>query len=140
MRKDLPRTSRRSLKVCVALRIQTRGGINNTFEAAENDWHLPQQPPDDSIQISTKQHYGFLDMYTGYFTHVSHTENEINELGIDLEKLTPYERRERRVKRENEKWDEDHYMCALVHSWHTLALMRCLHLGQTLPTMIGYKN
>lgn len=93
----------------------------NDSKAAENDWRLPQHPvEDESIHLSTKQHYGFLDMYTGYFTHVSHTENEINELGMDLEKLTPYERREKRIKHENEKWDEDHYMCALSAAYfHT---------------------
>ncbi|KLO10716.1 SHQ1-domain-containing protein [Schizopora paradoxa] len=81
------------------------------LEAAENDWHLPQHPADDeSIHIATRHYYGFLDMYTGYFNHVSHTENEVNELGADVEKLTPRERRERRIKHENEKWDEDHYM------------------------------
>ena len=53
-------------------------------------------------------------MYTGYFNHVSHTENEVNELGSDAEKLSAYERRERRIKHENEKWDEDHYMCVLI--------------------------
>lgn len=89
-------------------------GTKLWLAAAENDWQLPQRPQIDedasSIRLSTKQQYGFLDMYTGYFSHVSHTENEVNELGPDAENLTVSERRLRRLSHEDEKWDEDHYM------------------------------
>ncbi|KAF7323634.1 CS domain-containing protein [Mycena kentingensis (nom. inval.)] len=81
--------------------------------AAENDWQLPQTIPDSeasSISMSRTQPYGFLSRYTGYFTHVGHTENEINEVGADAERLTPRERRQIRLKRENEKFDEEYYM------------------------------
>ena len=49
-------------------------------------------------------------MHSGYFRHVAHTENEVNELGIDAETCSPEERRARRLKHEDEKWDEEHYM------------------------------
>lgn len=49
-------------------------------------------------------------MYSGYFRHVSHTENEVNELGADADVRTPFERRQLREKHEDEKWDEEHYM------------------------------
>lgn len=86
--------------------------------AAENDWHLPQQIPDisdsPSINVSTERRYGFLDAYTGYFSHVGLTENEVNELGSDVERLSPEERRSKRLKHEDEKWDEDYYMSVIL--------------------------
>ncbi|KAJ6590877.1 SHQ1-domain-containing protein [Mycena sp. CBHHK59/15] len=80
--------------------------------AAENDWQIPQNVPevDPPITTSINQTYGFLNLHSGYFRHVSHTENEVNELGSDAETCTPQERRVRRWKHEDEKWDEEHYM------------------------------
>lgn len=54
--------------------------------------------------------YGFLDAYSGYFKHVGHTSNEVNELGEDAERLTVAERRKRREAHENQKWDEEYYL------------------------------
>ena len=67
--------------------------------------------PLSSLKTTAQERYGFLDMYTGYFQHVGHTENEVNELGTDAETCSPAERRTRRLKHEDEKWDEEHYMC-----------------------------
>lgn len=81
--------------------------------AAENDdWQLPQSIPEPPpiFQTSIERRYGFLNMYTGYFKHVVHTENEVNELGADAEILLESERRARRLKHEDEKWDEEYYM------------------------------
>ncbi|KAJ7143801.1 SHQ1-domain-containing protein [Mycena epipterygia] len=80
--------------------------------AAENDWQIPQEVSTDEPFITTTitQTYGFLNLYSGYFKHVSHTENEVNELGSDAETCTIQERRVRRWKHEDEKWDEEHYM------------------------------
>ncbi|KAK7052551.1 SHQ1-domain-containing protein [Favolaschia claudopus] len=81
--------------------------------AAENDWQLPQQvslTADPPISTSLTQTYGFLNAYSGYFRHVAHTENEVNELGPDAEICTIRERRVKRWKHEDEKWDEEHYM------------------------------
>ncbi|KAF7368746.1 SHQ1-domain-containing protein [Mycena venus] len=80
--------------------------------AAENDWQIPQEVPsaDLPITVSLTQTYGFLNLHSGYFKHVAHTENEVNELGPDAETCTVRERRTRRWKREDEKWDEEHYM------------------------------
>ncbi|KAI0374690.1 SHQ1-domain-containing protein [Pilatotrama ljubarskyi] len=82
------------------------------LEAAENDWQLPQSVPEPlpPLQTSAERRYGFLDMHSGYFRHVEHTENEVNELGTDAETCLPHERRQRRLKHEEEKWDEDYYM------------------------------
>ncbi|KAI0637170.1 SHQ1-domain-containing protein [Trametes polyzona] len=82
------------------------------LEAAENDWQLPQSVPDPlpPLHTTVEQRYGFLNMHSGYFRHVEHTENEVNELGTDAETCPPQERRQRRLRHEEQKWDEDHYM------------------------------
>jgi len=49
-------------------------------------------------------------MHSGFLNHATYTENEVNELGDEAEICTKAERRERRVKREDEKFDEEHYM------------------------------
>ncbi|KAJ7881388.1 SHQ1 protein-domain-containing protein [Mycena olivaceomarginata] len=71
--------------------------------AAENDWQIPQEIPtaDPPISTSLTQTYGFLNLHSGYFKHVGHTENET---------CTVRERRLKRWKHEDEKWDEEHYM------------------------------
>ncbi|KIM65318.1 hypothetical protein SCLCIDRAFT_113206 [Scleroderma citrinum Foug A] len=81
-------------------------------QAAKDDWQLPQTIPstESEFHTTTKRYYGFLDMYTGYFAHVAHTENEINELGNDVETCPVKERRTRRLAHEDAKWDEEHYM------------------------------
>ncbi|KAI6022711.1 SHQ1 protein-domain-containing protein [Pisolithus marmoratus] len=85
-------------------------------QAAKNEWQLPQAVPGPASEFhtSSKRYYGFLDAFTGYFTHVAHSENEINELGDDAEACNIEERRARRIAHENEKWDEEHYMFVSV--------------------------
>ncbi|KIM80826.1 hypothetical protein PILCRDRAFT_822105 [Piloderma croceum F 1598] len=82
------------------------------LEAAENDWQLPQDVPKPlaDFDLSVEKRYGFLDMHSGYFRHVSHMENEVNELGADAEFCSPDERRKRRIMHEDEKFDGEHYM------------------------------
>lgn len=89
-----------------------RALLSYDVAAAENDWQLPQTVPEPlpQLQTSAQRRYGFLDMHSGYFSHVAHTENEVNELGLDGETCPPKERRRRRLKHEDEKWDEEHYM------------------------------
>ncbi|OAX36605.1 SHQ1-domain-containing protein [Rhizopogon vinicolor AM-OR11-026] len=86
------------------------------LEAAENDWQFPQTVAESPspLQMSTKRYYGFLDMHTGYFTHIAHTENDVNELGNEAESCLPDERRAKRLKHEEIKWDEEHYMADYV--------------------------
>lgn len=84
--------------------------------AAENDWQVPQVVPEPlPVSRSSKRYYGFLNKYTGYFMHVAHTENEINELGHDAESCDLDERRNLRITHENVKWDEEHYMFVDSH-------------------------
>jgi protein SHQ1 len=82
------------------------------FVAAANEWALPQTVSDTlpALETSLQKPYGFLNTYTGYFVHVGTTENEINELGPDAETLSPSERRVRRLRHEESKWDPEYYM------------------------------
>jgi protein SHQ1 len=80
--------------------------------AAANEWALPQTVSDTlpALETSLQKPYGFLNAYTGYFVHLGTTENEINELGPDAETLSPSERRGRRLRHEESKWDPEYYM------------------------------
>ncbi|KAH9989771.1 SHQ1 protein-domain-containing protein [Russula vinacea] len=72
---------------------------------------VPESPdPLPPLETSRQKPYGFLNAYTGYFLHVGTTENEINELGVDAETLIPSERRIRRLRHEESKWDPGHYI------------------------------
>ncbi|EUC67149.1 box H/ACA snoRNP assembly protein SHQ1, putative [Rhizoctonia solani AG-3 Rhs1AP] len=87
--------------------------------AAENDWQIEQVTPDDElpdvgVSASTRTAYGFLDLHTGYFMNVVHTENEVNELGAEAENSTIARRRELREASEDAKWDEEHYIADFV--------------------------
>jgi protein SHQ1 len=83
-------------------------------QASENDWQMPQNLAEaEPFRITTQMHYGFLDLHSGYFKNVSYTENEINELGGDAETCSRSERRAKRVKNEESKWDEEHYLYAI---------------------------
>nr|CAG8502450.1 7954_t:CDS:10 [Entrophospora candida] len=50
------------------------------------DWELPQEFPDEKELVLTAK-YGFNGLYSGYFTHVKETYNEINEIN-DPERST----------------------------------------------------
>jgi protein SHQ1 len=80
--------------------------------AAANDWQLPQEFPEGlpKFQTSLEKPYGFLCLHSGYLRHVGHTENEVNDLGPDAEKCSKDERSKRRIQREDDKWDPEHYM------------------------------
>ncbi|KAG5354197.1 hypothetical protein C0989_003710 [Termitomyces sp. Mn162] len=80
------------------------------LKAAENDWQLPQEIQEPQLSTSVQKYYGFLDMHSGYFRHVTHTENEVNELGADAETCPAAERRQKRLKHEDDKFDEEYYM------------------------------
>ncbi|KDQ59432.1 hypothetical protein JAAARDRAFT_32995 [Jaapia argillacea MUCL 33604] len=99
------------------------------LEAAENDWQLPQSVPDPlpALHTSLQKPYGFLDMYTGYFAHVEHTENEVNELGSLADTLSIDQRRKMRLKHEEEKWDEEYYMADFADDSYIRELIAWRH-------------
>lgn len=78
-------------------------------EANEFNWEIPQELPSDETMLGTEAYYGFNQQYTGYFRHVQETSNEINELQSPETSMTIESRRQERVQRENDKFDEDYY-------------------------------
>ncbi|KAK0197257.1 SHQ1 protein-domain-containing protein [Armillaria mellea] len=99
----------------------------DVLEAAQNDWQIPQTVPDllPSLHLSTS--YGFLNRHSGYFVHVTHTENEVNELGAEAEQLSPEERHHKRIEHEDDKWDEEYYMADFAESDNIEALLLWSH-------------
>ncbi|KAF8201459.1 SHQ1 protein-domain-containing protein [Pholiota molesta] len=101
-----------------------------TRDSEENDWQLPQEVPQEGLpplNLSKQMHYGFLDMHSGYLKHALHTENEINELGGDAEECTKEERTARRIKHENDKFDEEHYMADFMDDEYIQELIAWTH-------------
>jgi len=49
-------------------------------------------------------------MHSGYFKHVSCTDNQVNELGTNPETTPVQDRRKLRMEHEEDKWNEEHYM------------------------------
>ncbi|KIO18512.1 hypothetical protein M407DRAFT_225511 [Tulasnella calospora MUT 4182] len=96
------------------------------LEAEQAGWHYPQSVPSDHPELSTSinKPYGFLDAYSGYFKHVGHTSNEVNELGEDAERLTMPERRKRREAHENQKWDQEYYLADFVNDEEIQEIIR----------------
>ncbi|KAF9050644.1 SHQ1-domain-containing protein [Hymenopellis radicata] len=95
------------------------------FLGANNDWQLPQEVPEPltSLRLENISRYGFLNRHSGYLQHISYTENEVNELGPDAETLSPSERRIRRIKHEDDKWDEEYYMADFADTENIDALI-----------------
>ncbi|KAF5330561.1 hypothetical protein D9619_006009 [Psilocybe cf. subviscida] len=98
--------------------------------AAENDWQLSQEVPPAGLpplNLTAQKYYGFLDMHSGYLRHVMHTENEVNELDDEAETCTREERRARRLKHENEKWDPEHYLADFMDDEYIEELLTWKH-------------
>ncbi|TEB36312.1 SHQ1-domain-containing protein [Coprinellus micaceus] len=98
-------------------------------EAAANDWQLPQEFPEGlpKFQTSLEKPYGFLCLHSGYLRHVGHTENEVNDLGPDAEKCSKDERSKRRIQREDDKWDPEHYMADFADDEYIQDLLKWNH-------------
>ncbi|KAG0030222.1 Hsp90 cochaperone shq1 [Podila clonocystis] len=70
------------------------------------DWQLPQQI---NQEIFSEVRYGFNNRYSGFFTHVTETANDVLDV-YDPEHATLEVRRENRIQRENDKFDDEYYM------------------------------
>ncbi|KAK0210604.1 SHQ1 protein-domain-containing protein [Desarmillaria ectypa] len=99
----------------------------DVLEAAQNDWQIPQTVPDLLPPLHLSTSYGFLNRHSGYFVHVTHTENEVNELGAEAEQLSPEERRHKRIQHEDDKWNEEHYMADFAESDNIEPLLSWSH-------------
>ncbi|KAG0259829.1 Hsp90 cochaperone shq1 [Mortierella polycephala] len=70
------------------------------------DWELPQEIKQE---IFSDVRYGFNNRYSGFFTHVQETANDVLDV-YDPEHATLEARRENRIQRENDKFDDEYYM------------------------------
>ncbi|KAI0282729.1 SHQ1 protein-domain-containing protein [Russula brevipes] len=109
------------------------------LQAAANAWTIPQTVPDTlpALETSLRKPYGFLNAYTGYFLHVGTAENEINELGTDAETLSPPERRIRRLRHEESKWDPEYYMADFADNEQIEELLAWTHPHLESPSAGG---
>lgn len=109
------------------------------LNAEKNNWLLPQNPDttpgqssfDSTFTTTTSPYrsYGFLDLHSGYFRHASSafSDNEGNELGPDIEKLTPMERRARGKKKVDAKFDGSYYLADYVNDEDILEVIGWKH-------------
>ncbi|KAJ7582824.1 SHQ1 protein-domain-containing protein [Mycena floridula] len=97
------------------------------LQALENDWQLPQKVPEPLPSLIPRTKYGFLNLHSGYFTNVTYTDNEVNELGGEAEICSPEERRQKRLAHEEKKWDEEHYLADYVDDEYIQELLSWRH-------------
>ncbi|RKP27568.1 SHQ1 protein-domain-containing protein [Syncephalis pseudoplumigaleata] len=76
-------------------------------EAEAFDWQLPQTLPQTEPVLAS--YYGFNQQYQGHLRYWTETGNEVNEIEHP-EQSTVESRREERVRKENEKFDDDYYI------------------------------
>ncbi|KAG0364658.1 SHQ1 protein-domain-containing protein [Gamsiella multidivaricata] len=77
------------------------------LEIDENfDWEMPQEIRQE---IFSEVRYGFNNRYSGFFTHVQETPNDVLDV-YDPEHATLETRRQNRIQRENDKFDDEYYM------------------------------
>ena len=86
--------------------------VLSSILATANSWATPDctRPTPSTGDIPSKTLWiPHALAYTGYFLHIGTTENEINELGVDTEILSPSERRICRLRHDESKWDLEYY-------------------------------
>jgi protein SHQ1 len=66
-------------------------------------------PQEIRQEVFSEVRYGFNNRYSGFFTHVQETANDVLDV-YDPEHATLETRRENRIKRENDKFDDEYYM------------------------------
>lgn len=82
------------------------------------DWSLEQRlnlDDDDDATVLTGAKYGFNRQYSGAFAPLGEARHQVVDLDVDPDRASESERRANRIMREDEKFDEDHYMYALTH-------------------------
>ncbi|KAF7725986.1 Hsp90 cochaperone shq1 [Apophysomyces ossiformis] len=90
-------------------------------DAVDFNWELPQELPKDELKLQTS--YGFNNQYSGYFTHVQETMNEIIDID-EPEKSSVESRQKDRIEKENYKFDEDYYAMDYVHDEEIQRVMK----------------
>ncbi|KAI8600834.1 SHQ1 protein-domain-containing protein [Dissophora ornata] len=84
----------------------TLEGTQQLDKDEEFDWEMPQEIRQE---IFSEVRYGFNNRYSGFFTHVQETANDVLDV-YDPEHATFEIRRQNRIKRENDKFDDEYYM------------------------------
>ncbi|KAG0290945.1 Hsp90 cochaperone shq1 [Dissophora globulifera] len=84
----------------------TLAGTEQVNKDEEFDWEMPQEIRQE---IFSEVRYGFNNRYSGFFTHVQETANDVLDV-YDPEHATLETRRENRIQRENDKFDDEYYM------------------------------
>ncbi|KAF9916691.1 hypothetical protein BX616_003115 [Lobosporangium transversale] len=86
--------------------VATLEGTEKVNRDEEIDWELPQEIKQE---IFSEVRYGFNNRYNGFFTHVQETANDVLDV-YDPEHTTLETRRQNRIQRENEKFDDEYYI------------------------------
>ncbi|KAF9189489.1 hypothetical protein BGZ51_009525 [Haplosporangium sp. Z 767] len=84
------------------------------------DWELPQEIKQE---IFSEVRYGFNNRYSGFFTHVHETANDVLDV-YDPEHATLETRRENRIQRENDKFDDEYYMSDFMNEEESQHLLK----------------
>ncbi|KAF8986487.1 Hsp90 cochaperone shq1 [Entomortierella lignicola] len=102
-------------------------GSSDTLEGTEKidkdeefDWEMPQEIRQE---IFSEVRYGFNNRYSGFFTHVQETANDVLDV-FDPEHATLEARRENRIQRENDKFDDEYYMSEFMNEEEIQHLMK----------------
>ncbi|KAF9153762.1 hypothetical protein BG015_002684 [Linnemannia schmuckeri] len=85
---------------------ETLEGTRQVEKDEDFDWEMPQEIRQE---IFSEVRYGFNNRYSGFFTHVQETANDVLDV-YDPEHATLEQRRENRIQRENSKFDDEYYM------------------------------
>ncbi|KAF9928246.1 hypothetical protein BGZ67_007086 [Mortierella alpina] len=85
---------------------ETLEGTEKVERDEHFDWEMPQEIRQE---VFSEVRYGFNNRYSGFFSHVQETANDVLDV-YDPEHATLEIRRENRIKRENDKFDDEYYM------------------------------
>jgi len=86
----------------------------------EEDWELPQEVPSIEKPIWGGAPYGFNNQVTGFVTELGDELFDV-VLIADADRLSEAERRVQRVKDEDEKFDQEYYMCDIIYKKNGLS-------------------
>ncbi|KAF9104687.1 hypothetical protein BGX29_001440 [Mortierella sp. GBA35] len=90
---------------------ETLEGTQQIDKDEDFDWEMPQEIRQE---IFSEVRYGFNNRYSGFFTHVQETANDVLDV-YDPEHATLEQRRENRIQRENSKFDDEYYMSEFMN-------------------------
>ncbi|KAI1313066.1 Hsp90 cochaperone shq1 [Mortierella claussenii] len=102
---------KRPLIEVISSGVDTMEGTEKLDKDEEFDWEMPQEI---RREIFSEVRYGFNNRYNGFFTHVQETANDVLDV-YDPEHATLEMRRQNRIQRENDKFDDEYYMSEFMN-------------------------